>query len=175
LRVLIAGGGCRARVLTRELVADGHAVRQVTRDETARAQIEAAGAECWIGTPDRIGSLRYALENVTVLLWALGTATGSPEDVEALHGSRLQMMLEKTIDTTVRGFVYEARGTVPAEHLAAGRDRAASMASRNEIPFAILEADPADEAAWVAGAHAALESVLKPVNGDRNFQGGTRG
>ena len=34
--------------------------------------------------------------------------------VAALHGSRLAMMLTQTIDTTVRGIVYEAAGSVDA-------------------------------------------------------------
>ena len=63
MRVLIVGGGCRGLDLARELVAEGHAARCVTRTEDGRAAIEAAGGECWIGTPDVIGTLRYALEN----------------------------------------------------------------------------------------------------------------
>ena len=106
----MVGGGCRGLALARELVAGGHAVRAVTRTEARRAAIVAAGCECWIGDPDRIGTLRYALDNVTVLLWLLGTATGP--NVADLHGSRLRMMLEKVTDTTVRGVVYEAAGTV---------------------------------------------------------------
>ena len=76
VRALMVGGGCRGLALARTLVAEGHAVRAVTRSPARRAEIEAAGCECWIGDPDRIGSLRYALDNVTVLLWLLGTATG---------------------------------------------------------------------------------------------------
>ena len=72
----MVGGGCRGLALARTLVAEGHAVRAVTRSPKRRAEIEGAGCECWIGDPDRIGSLRYALDNVTVLLWLLGTATG---------------------------------------------------------------------------------------------------
>jgi len=83
----MVGGGCRGLRLARDLVAEGHAVRAVTRSDERRAAIEAAGCECWIGDPDRIGTLRYALDNVTVLLWLLGTATG-PNAVD-LHGSRL--------------------------------------------------------------------------------------
>jgi hypothetical protein len=72
VRALMVGGGCRGLALARTLVAEGHAVRAVTRSPARRAEIEAAGCECWIGDPDRIGSLRYALDNVTVLLWLLG-------------------------------------------------------------------------------------------------------
>src|SRR3954451_4110902 len=97
--MLMVGGGCRGLALARDLVAHGHAVRAVTRSEERRAAIEETGAECWIGDPDRVGTLRYALDNATILLWALGTASGEAEGVAALHGSRLAMMLERTVDT----------------------------------------------------------------------------
>ena len=126
-----------------DLVADGHAVRAVTRDEARRAVVEAAGAECVIGDPDRIGTLRYALDNVTVLLWLLGTASGDADRVRALHDTRLEFMLERTIDTTVRGVVYEAAGSVAADVLAGGEAVARRMCERNEIPLAIVRADPA--------------------------------
>jgi hypothetical protein len=153
----MVGGGCRGLRLARELVAEGHAVRAVTRSEERRGEIEAAGCECWIGDPDRIGTLRYALDNVTVLLWLLGTATGP--NVADLHGSRLRMMLDKVTDTTVRGVLYEAAGTVGAALRtgAAELDRAREL---NEIPGALLEADPADQAAWVAAARAGIERLL---------------
>ena len=161
MRALILGGGCRALDLTRALVADGHAVRLVTRTEERRAEIEAAGAECWIGTPDRIGSVRYALENVTLLFWLLGTATGDAEKLEALHGSRLRMMLEKTTDTTVRGVIYEAAGTLPAAVIDQGRAEMAFAQKTNEIPYALLESDPhGDRTAWLDEAHGAIDLLL---------------
>jgi len=121
----VGGGSCRALALTRDLVAEGHAVRAVTRGPS-RAAIAAAGAEPWDGDPDVIGTLRYALDNVTLVLWLLGHVA-TPE----LHGSRLAMMLEKTIDTTARGFVYEAG---PQE----GADTVARVAGFNEIPYRIV-------------------------------------
>ena len=160
MRVLLIGGGCRGLALTEALVADGHAVRAVTRHEAHRAAIEAAGAECWIGDPDVVGTLRYALESVTILVWALGTATGPPEAVAALHGSRLEMMLSKSIDTTVRGIVYEAAGTVPAQTLQAGVAELRRACELNEIPYEVLGVDPADAAAWAAGARAAIDRLL---------------
>lgn len=156
----MVGGGCRGLALARELIAEGHAVRAVTRTETRRAEIEAAGCECWIGTPDRIGTVRNGLDNVTVLLWLLGTASGAAEGVAALHTSRLRMMLERTTDTTVRGVVYEAAGTVAPDALAAGVAEVEHAYATNEIPFALLEADPADPAAWVTAARAAIDTVL---------------
>jgi uncharacterized protein YbjT (DUF2867 family) len=154
----MVGGGCRGLRLARDLVADGHAVRAVTRSEERRAEIEAAGCECWIGDPDRIGTLRYALDNVTVLLWLLGTATGP--NVADLHGSRLRMMLEKVTDTTVRGVVYEAAGGVDAAALRAGAAELARARELNEIPGALLEADPGTPEQWVVAAREAIERLL---------------
>jgi hypothetical protein len=154
----MVGGGCRGLRLARALVAEGNAVRVVTRTEARREEIEAAGCECWIGDPDRIGSLRYALDNVTVLLWLLGTATGP--NVEALHGSRLRMMLDKVTDTTVRAVLYEVAGTVDPAALEAGAAELALAHTLNEIPGALLEADPRDVDAWVAGARAAIDHLL---------------
>ena len=126
-RFLIVGAGsCRALSLTRDLVAEGHAVRGVTRGAHKEA-LEEAGGEAWIGDPDVVGTLRYATENATLLLWLLG---GVEQD--DLHGSRLKMMLERTIDTTIRGFIYEAG---PPEGVAVVEQ----MATYNEIPFRIVE------------------------------------
>jgi nucleoside-diphosphate-sugar epimerase len=160
VRVLLIGGGCRGLALARGLAADGHAVRAVTRSEAHRPAIEAAAAECWIGDPDVVGTLRYALESVTILDWALGTATGPEDAVAALHGSRLEMMLSKSIDTTVRGIVYEAAGTVAAEVLVAGAAEVRRACERNEIPFALLTADPADADAWAGAARGAIDRLL---------------
>ncbi len=159
MRVLLVGGGCRGRALTRELVRDGHAVRAVTRSEASRSDIEAAGAECWIGDPDVVGTLRYALENVTILVWALATARGSDEQVAALHGPRLEMMLSKTIDTTVRGVVYEQAGTVAPAVLEGGMAEVVRTCELNEIPYATVDADPADASAWTAAALQAIYGV----------------
>ena len=129
-RFLVVGGtSCRALSFTRSVVAEGHAVRAVTRSEANRAKVEDAGAECWLGDPDVIGTLRYALEGVTVMLWLLGTV-----DRPELHGSRLAMMLEKTIDTTARGVVYEAG---PQD----GAATVAKIAGYNEIPYRIVPVD----------------------------------
>ena len=152
MRAVLVGGGRPGLALTRELTAHGHAVRFVTRHEAFRPEIEAAGAECWIGDPDRIGSLRYALESATVLLWLMGQAPDGD-----LHGSRLTMMLERTIDTTVRGVVYE--GTE------AGAAEVARMADFNEIPHAVVDTPRTDVDAWVAGILTAVDGVLAAPRG----------
>lgn len=144
------------------MVADGYAVRACTRTDAHRPAIEAAGAECWIGTPDRLATLRGALENVTIVCWLFGSATGVPAQVRALHTSRLQFFLQGAIDTTVRGFLYEASGTtVPREVLAEGERIARAVGERNAMPMAFLRADAEDPGAWLTAARAAVEGLLE--------------
>jgi hypothetical protein len=159
-RVLIVGCGCRGQALARTLRAQGHAVRGTTREKARRGAIEAAGAEVWIGDPDRIATISYALDSVTILCWLMGSAHGPAEKVAALHGSRLRMLLERTIDTTVRGLLYEAAGTVDEALLADGAEIVRAACGKSEIPHALLHADPSDHAAWLAAALAAIEELL---------------
>jgi len=160
-RILLVAGGCRGRRLARDLVGEGHAVRVTTRTEVGRAAIEATGAECWIGTPERLGTLRAALESVTIVCWLLGTVAGEGEEVRALHASRLEFFLGQVIDTTVRGFVYEAAGgAVGADVLAGGERIVRRVAERNEIPVGFLRADPGNADTWLAGAHAEIDALL---------------
>jgi hypothetical protein len=162
-RVLIVGGGCRGLELARGLAVEGHAVRITTRTEAGRDAIEQAGGECWVGTPDRLATLRYALDGVTLACWLLGTAAGPPDSVRALHSSRLEFFLSQTIDSSVRGFVYEAAGSVQAAWLAAGAELVRAGAERNAIPYALIEAGADDRGAWLAAARAAVDSLLGPA------------
>jgi len=159
-RMLIVAGGCRGRQLAAAMVGEGHAVRASTRTEAGRAAIEATGAECWIGTPDRLATLRGSLDGVTVACWLLGSCTGAADELRALHTTRLQLFLTQAIDTTVRGFVYEQRGTAPAQLLAEGARTVRSLAQRNAIPAAFLTADPSDAPRWLADARAAIDALL---------------
>ncbi len=136
-------------------------MRITTRSEAGRTAVEAAGAECWIGTPDRLATLRGALENVTILCWLLGTALGSEQELQALHSSRLEFFLTQAIDTTVRGIVYEARGAGPSGELAhEGQALVRALSERNQIPAAFLAADPRSDVDWLADALAAVGSLL---------------
>jgi hypothetical protein len=125
-------------------------VRGTTRDPAHCAAIEATGAECYVGDPDRIGTLTYALDNATILCWLMGSASGHPEALAALHGTRLQMLLERTIDTTVRGVVYEAAGTVDDAVLAGGAEIVRKTCAYSEIPFRLIDADPSVHPEWLA-------------------------
>jgi uncharacterized protein YbjT (DUF2867 family) len=173
-RLLIIGGGCRGLGLARQFVQSGHAVRITTRGDAGRAAIEAAGAECWIGTPDRIGSLRNALAGATLLCWLLGTASGDADELAALHGSRLAMMLSQTIDTTVRGIVYEGAGSVEGELLARGAGLVREAAERSSIPYAVLDADPSRRDDWLRAAAAAVDQLLRGEPLGRPVQAGSR-
>lgn len=143
------------------MVHEGHAVRITTRTDAACAAIEAVGAECRIGTPDRLATLRGALDSVTIVCWLLGTAVGCEQQLRALHSSRLELFLTQMIDTTVRGLVYEARGAGPVSGLLAdGETLTRRLTERNQIPAAFLTADPQDQDAWLSAAHAAISSLL---------------
>jgi hypothetical protein len=138
-------------------------VRIVTRTEDRRPGIEEAGAECWIGDPNRLGTLRGVLDGVTIACWLLGGATGPDEQLRALHSDRLRAFAESAIDSTVRGLLYEAAGSsVSACLLAEGGRIAREIAQRNSIPLAILRADPADVPSWLGQARAAVSSMLVP-------------
>jgi uncharacterized protein YbjT (DUF2867 family) len=151
-RVLILGGGCRGRQLAAGVLRQGHAVRIVTRREGGREAIEGLGAECFIGDPNRLGTLRGVLEGVTVACWLLSTAGGAPEELRELNVSRLPAFLASAIDSTMRGFVFEA----PAEGAGIVRD----LAARNAVEAMALSADPRETGLWLAQAREALAGYL---------------
>lgn len=160
-RILIVAGGCRGRQLASGLTAAGHVVRITTRTEAGRAPIEATGAEAWIGTPDRLATLRGTLDGVTILCWLLGSAAGSSSELEALHTLRLQFFLSQAVDSTMRGFLYEACGNgAAAPALSEGARIARGLAAGNAIPARFLLADPDDVAAWLSEARSAIDSLL---------------
>jgi uncharacterized protein YbjT (DUF2867 family) len=157
-RVLIVGCGGRGRALARELVAAGHTVRGTTRDPAGAGEIAAAGAEPYIGDPDRIATLMEAITGVTVVAWLLGRASG--EGAEELHAGRLRMLCEKLVDTPVRGLLYEASGTLPAEVLLGGTAVVRAAAATWSIPVEVLETPPSECEAWTRDAAAAVERLL---------------
>ena len=147
-RVLIVPCGCRGRALAADLVAAGHAVRGTTRDEASADAIRAAGAEAYVGDPDRIGTLMDGLAGVTVVCWLMGTVP-----VPELHEGRLRMLWEKLVDTPVRGVVYE--GALPQ-----GEQVARTASQTWQIPLEVLDADPLDHDAWLSAARTAVDRLL---------------
>jgi uncharacterized protein YbjT (DUF2867 family) len=144
--------------LADELVKAGHPVRGTTRDRERIAELEAAGIEAVVGDPYRLATLMPHVANTSAMVWLMGSAIG--EDVEALHRTRLQTVLERLVDSPVRGMVYEAAGTLPADLLREGSAAVRKAGLTWQMPTAIVEQDPSDHAAWVAAMLAGTEDVL---------------
>jgi nucleoside-diphosphate-sugar epimerase len=159
-RCLIVGCGCRGLSLAAELRVRGHAVRGTTRDPARRAELEAAGVESYVGDPDRVATIAPAFAHAGVVCVLLGSAQGSRLQLAALHGTRLDMLLERMLDTTVRGVVYECSGSIEPDLLAGGAERVRHACERSLIPFVLLDVDPAQRDAWLAAAVAGVEQIL---------------
>ncbi|HEX6782941.1 MAG TPA: hypothetical protein VF125_13075 [Solirubrobacterales bacterium] len=114
-RALIVGCGCRGRELGARLLADGWAVRGTSRRDEGLEAIEAAGIEPALADPDRPGTILELVDDVAVLVLLLGSAEGSPEELEAIHGPRLERLMEHLVETPARGVVYE--GTEAGEQI----------------------------------------------------------
>jgi 3-hydroxyisobutyrate dehydrogenase-like beta-hydroxyacid dehydrogenase len=159
-RALIVGCGCRGRELGARLAEEGWAVRGTSRSEAGLAAIEAAGIEAAPADPSRPGTVLDLVGDVAVVYWLLASASGERERVAGLHGERLEHLLLRLVDTPVRGFVYEAEGSVPAELLREGEAQAGRAAATWHVPVAFLRADPGDVDAWLAEAAGAGGTVL---------------
>ena len=106
-RALIVGCGCRGRELGVRLLADGWAVRGTSRREEGLAAIEAAGIEPALADPERPATILELVDDVAVLVLLLGSLSGSEEELAAVHGPRLERLLEHLVETSVRGVLYE--------------------------------------------------------------------
>jgi nucleoside-diphosphate-sugar epimerase len=147
-RALIIGCGCRGRELGERLLDAGWAVRGTTRREQGLAAIEAAGIEPALADPDRVGTVLELVGDVAVVFHLLGSAQGDPEAVAAIHGPRLERLLEKVVDTPVRGVVYEAVGSVEPGPLAAGTELVRVASHTWHIPVAVVETELDDRSKW---------------------------
>ena len=117
-RALIVGCGCRGRRLGAELRERGWEVRGTSRSAAGLKEIERAGLEPAQADPDRPGTILDLCGDTAVVVWLLASASGEGDAIAAIHGSRLERLLEKLVDSPVRGFLYE---TGDAEHVATGR------------------------------------------------------
>lgn len=106
-RALIVGCGCRGRELGKGLLAEGWAVRGTSRREEGLGAIEAAGIEPALADPDRPGTILELVNDVAILVLLLGGAAGSDEELAAIHGPRLERLMEHLVETPVRGVLYE--------------------------------------------------------------------
>ena len=141
-------------------MSDGYAARGTTRQATRVAEIEASGAQAAVADPNRLGTLLPEIEGLAAICWLMGSAVGEPELIAALHGPRLESLLEKLVDTPVRGFVYEAGGTVQRTRLDAGAEIASEAGERWRVPVQVVAQDPADHATWLGAMTAAVARVL---------------
>jgi uncharacterized protein YbjT (DUF2867 family) len=138
-RALIVGCGCRGRALGGELLAEGWAVRGTSRREAGLAEIEAAGIEPALADPAEPGTVLELVADVALVVWLLGSARGAPEELAAIHGEKLERVLERLVETPVRRFAYEANGSVDSAVLARGAAAVRSASGRWRIPVVLLD------------------------------------
>jgi uncharacterized protein YbjT (DUF2867 family) len=153
-RALIVGCGCRGRELGKSLLAEGWAVRGTTREEASFGAIEATGIEPALADPDRPGTILELVNDVAVLVLLLGNVTGSEEELAALHGSRLERLMERLVETPVRGVLYEGVEAGEEIVMAAGRTW--------RIPVAIVRGESSEPRDMVDLALGLLSPAAKP-------------
>ena len=150
-RALIVGCGCLGTELGRALAEDGWAVRGTSRTQEGATRIEAAGVDGVVADPDRVGTVLDHVGDVAVVVWALGAASGpTAADV---NGPRLERMLERLVDTPVRGFVLDPPGDPGAERLVA------EAGETWRIPVRVIEAGRSS-GEWVAVVRAAIGDLI---------------
>ncbi len=79
--------------------------------------------------------------DVAVVVYLLGSATAAPEEAIAIHGPRLERLLEHLVDTPVRGFAYEAAGRLDAGLLEDGARMVREARGTWRMPVALLGDD----------------------------------
>jgi uncharacterized protein YbjT (DUF2867 family) len=164
-RALIIGCGCRGRELGERLLAAGWAVRGTSRSEERLPAIAAAGIEPALADPDRVGTVLEHVGDVAVVFHLLGSAAGEPEALAEIHGPRLERLLEKVVDTPVRGVVYEAVGSVDPAVLAGGAELVQTASRTWRIPAEIVRAEPNDPAEWSEEMADLALGLLSPARG----------
>jgi uncharacterized protein YbjT (DUF2867 family) len=137
-RALIVGCGCRGRQLGKRLLGEGWEVRGTSRHEQGIEAIELAGIEAAIADPEQPGTLLELVGDVTAVYWLLGSASGEAENIEAIHGPRLERFLERLVETPVRKFVYEAGGSVDPAILVRGTAAVETASKTWRIPVEIV-------------------------------------
>jgi NAD(P)H-binding len=158
-RALIVGCGCRGRELGTALLSEGWAVRGTTRNPRHAPEIEAAGIDAAVADPDRPGTILDLVSDVSVVVWLLAAAQAEPEVIAAIHGPRLERLLERLVDTPVRGFIYEGRGPVQRRHLERGAEIVTRAAQTWRIPVLVLEHEPGS-GDWAATAARDIQGLI---------------
>jgi len=138
----------------------GHTVRGTTRSPDRAVDIESAGGEPFIGDPDVVATIAPSFDHVSIACVLLGSARGPADGIAALHGTRLEMLLGRMLDTTVRGIAYEVVGSISSDLLGSGGRIVADVCADSRIPFELLDQDPADVRAWLDAAVSAVSRLL---------------
>ena len=141
-------------------------MRGTSRREEGLAPIAWAGIEPGLADLDRVGTVLEHVADVAVVYLLLGSAAGEPDDVAAIHGPRLERLMEKLVDTPVRGVVYEAVGSAEPELLAAGAEIVRSASRTWRIPVAVVTEQRTDPAAWTQEMVDLALGLLSPAGKD---------
>jgi hypothetical protein len=137
----------------------GWKVRGTSRRPQGREAIGEAGLEAAPADPDRPGTVLELCGDVAVVIWLLGSADGGPEATADVHGPRLESLLEKLVDSPVRGFVYEAAGSLPEATLGEGARIVERAGERWRIPVALISEDRS-RAGWAPRAAEVVAGLL---------------
>lgn len=164
-RALIAGCGCRGRELGERLLAEGWAVRGTSRREEGLAAIEAAGIEPALADPERPGTILELVNDVAVLVLLLGAAEGSEEELAAIHGPRLERLMEHLVETPVRGVLYE--GTEAGAEVVEAASRTWRIPVRTISP-SLSRPSPTGSGDLAAEVKALLAGEPKELNSDKD-------
>ena len=159
-RALIVGCGCHGRELGVELLGRGWQVRGTSREESGLRPIEQAGIDASLADPDRPGTILDLVGDVAAVAWLMGSAEAEPEVIAAIYGPRLRSLMERLVDTPVRGFAYEAVGSVQSSRLEEGRAIVRNASETWRIPVSFLERQR-DSQGWAVETANALDSLLE--------------
>jgi len=164
-RALIVGCGCRGRAAGKRLLAVGWQVRGTSRHREGLALIEEAGIEPALADPADPGTVLELIDDVAVVAWLLGSAEGSEEELSAIHGPRLDRVLERIVETPVRGFVYDGKGSVDPVLLEHGKEAIEAASETWNLPVCCLLVDPRDDETWQNPIEIWLDSAVGGIAG----------
>lgn len=133
-------------------------MRGTSRSGDGVSRIESAGLEGAESDPDRVGTVLEEVADVAVVIWALGAATG-PSAVD-VNGDRLESMLERLVDTPVRGFVLDAPPAEGEDPFARAVELTTLASDTWRIPVEVVRVSRSARETWVAEMARAVRSVL---------------
>jgi hypothetical protein len=138
------------------------------------AAIGEARIEPVLADPLRPDTVLELVGDVTIVLWLLASAKGPPEELSAIHGSRLERLMERLIETPVRGFVYEMKGSVNPILLEHGREVIEAAGDTWRVGTSCVFVDPGDPHDWAEVTAGAATTLIdrgdEPIrlDSDRN-------